>query len=61
VYLTVFFCEKVGSNDCKVIKLNCMDMGKDTPSMFYDKIKSSEHDFMVEIKKIVAKKFKWSI
>ena len=30
-----------------------MDMGKDTPSMFYDKIKSQEHEFAGDIKKIL--------
>ncbi len=32
-----------------------MDKGKDTPSMFYDIIKSQEHEFAGDIKKIVAK------
>jgi hypothetical protein len=39
VYLTAFYCKKVGK-DCKLVKIDCMDKGKDTPSMFYDKIKS---------------------
>ncbi len=57
MHLGGFLMEQI-NNDVKVIKLNSIELGGSFPNMVYDMMKSQEYDFTLEIKKIMAKKYK---